>query len=199
MWLGLRMFISFRCLKKHGNSIPITAYAVFGISRLNWNSTRVITQWKIAQRKAVGIVIIAFGPAFPSLVVPLFAWMRRMLVLFINRLHATSGRGGNYATQPRHAGINWAGLSYFSSLSGAAAICGLLWILPESTGTKALRNTSLRAIPYSLINAGIVVQTWSAKQRWGSLFSSSFTGVCCAGAIWQYSRSIFSTAYQPCQ
>lgn len=32
---GLRMFISFRCLKKHGNSIPITAYAVFGISRLN--------------------------------------------------------------------------------------------------------------------------------------------------------------------
>ena len=30
----------------------------------------------------------------------------RMLVLFINRLHAISGRGGNYATQPRHAGIN---------------------------------------------------------------------------------------------
>lgn len=25
---------------------------------------------------------------------------------FINRLHATSGRGSNYAMQPRHAGIN---------------------------------------------------------------------------------------------
>lgn len=89
----------------HGNFITITVYADFVISKRNRNSTLVITQWKIALKKAVETAIVAFAPAFPS----------RSAIIRLNVANARfvyqpftrdQRARGNYATQPRHAGIN---------------------------------------------------------------------------------------------
>lgn len=74
-----------------------------------------------------------------------------MLVLFINRLHATSGRGGNYATQPRHAEYYCPCLEIFHFYPAPQQfnICVPCCVSEEMA--QALRQTPLRQLTVEMI------------------------------------------------